>query len=187
MNKLLTLITVFVIGIVLVACQPTNDSSSDSASAQSLQPNLAGYEVQNSDNIIDGFSTALAASALTSGNVPLAIAIERVNSTLECLENVGALSGQIYIQNENVQIVPQGGTTLIVNLSRVERNLFNCVTEQPLSAQALSIEPCFQTGTFTFEEEEFLYLYAGAGAQVCAAFNTHFVTGLGGTITSNYP
>lgn len=187
MKKLITLLTLVALVFVLVACGETGDTSSDSTAAQQLQPNIAGFDVQNSDNVIDGFSTTLAATALASGNVPLAIAIERINSTLECLENTGALSGQIYIQSENVNLVPEGGTSIVVNTDRVERNLFNCVTNQPLSAQALSIEPCFATGTFTFEEEEFLFMYAGAGQGICQAFDIHFINGLGGVLTSSYP
>lgn len=188
MQKRMTLILLAIVALLIAACNTqTEGEAGDTTSAQTLQPNIAGYEVRDVDNIVDGFSTAIAASAVTSGNVPLAVAIERINTTLECLQDTGAISGQIYIQQEDVQVVPQGGTSIVVNLDRVQRNVFGCVTDQPLSAQSLSIEPCFQTGQFTYEEQTFVYMYAGAGANICAAFQTHFVTGLGATITSEYP
>lgn len=174
LRKMMLLIGVLAAALLLAACD-TDDSSSDSAAAQNLQPNLTGYDVQNPDNVIDTFSGGIGAAALAAGNIPLAAAIERVNTTLQCLQDVGAVDARIYTQTENVNIIPQAGVSLIVNQTRVERNILGCVTESPISAQAtLEIQPCADAGSFTFEEENYFYAYIGAGDQLCAALQTHY-------------
>lgn len=189
MQKQVTIVALLLlITSVLTACGvKTNDTKNDVSSAQNVQPRLAGYEVRDVDNIVDAFSTALGASALATGNIPLAATIERVNSGLGCLQEAGALSGQLYIQNENVQIVPQGGVVVVGNVDRIQRNLLSCVTSGFSAQSVLEIQPCFQTGEFTYNNENFVYMYGGAGAGICASFQTHFVTNLGATVTSQYP
>jgi hypothetical protein len=186
MKKLWTVCITLVLALAVSACGETGDSESDSAAAQNVQPVISGYTATNVDNVVDAFSAGLGASALASGNVPLAATIERVNTSLSCLEGTGALSGQYYVQDNPTLGVPQGGVSLIANTDRIQRNLLNCVTEQPFSAQAISIEPCFETGEFTYEGENFLYMYGGAGEGICAAFNQHF-NNLDATVTSRYP
>lgn len=178
LDKRFLLVGLLLMGLLLAACE-TTDSASDPTSAQNMQPSLVGYDVQDTDNIIDAVTSAAGAAALASGNVPLVAAIERINTTLGCLQEVGAVSARTYVQNENVSVVPQAGVSLIVNQDRVERNLLSCVVEPPLSAQAvLEIEPCIDSGTFTQDGETFFYAYLGAGSQICAAFRAHY-EGLG--------
>lgn len=160
----------------LAACNPTGDTSSDATSAQNLQPALTGYQVQNVDNVLDAFATTAGAGAVASGNVPLAATIERVNTLLQCMQDVGAVSGSIYLQSENISFgIPQAGVSIVVNKTRVERNFLSCLTQQPFSAQAvLDIQPCAESGSFIFEGQEYYYAFAGAGSGICAGFYTHF-------------
>lgn len=160
---------------VVAACQPTGDSSSDRAAAQNLQPALSGYQVQNVDNVLDAFAATTGTTAIGTGNIPLAATIERVNSLLQCLQDVGAVSGSVYVQSEGVTIVPQAGVSVIINKTRVERNILSCVTQQPFSAQSvLEVQPCVASGSFVFEGQEYYYAFAGAGDGICAGFYIHF-------------
>lgn len=187
MKRLITVLMVaLMVAFGLVACD-TLDSADDGTSAQNLQPNLAGYSRQDVDGIVDAFATTLGASALASGNVPMALTVERVNTGLGCLQEKGAISGQMYIQEATSLSVPQGGVSVVINVNRTQRNLFNCLTDQPFSAQSLEVQPCFVNGTLNYEGDEYIYMYAAAGDEICALFGQHFQTNLSGTITSQYP
>lgn len=183
MRKQLLWIGILTLMLAMVACRDTNDTANDAASAQSLQPSLAGFQVQNADNILDSFATAAGTGALTTGNVPLAATIERANTLIQCLQDAGAVSGNIYIQNTNVSIIPELGASMVINRTRVERNVLGCLAEQPFSAQSLALEPCTASGEFTYQNEQFFYAYVGAGEGICAAFDAHFRS-LGATPSS---
>lgn len=179
MRNVLTTIVLLVAGVfVFAACQPTGDAETDANSAQTLQPRVAGFQATEADSVSQQFTNTLVASAAVTGNAPLAAALERAGTTINCLEEAGAISGNIYQQTQNVQVVPQGGASLIINTDRVANNLLNCVTEQPFSAQQLTLEPCAEIGTFTRDGDNFVYAYVAAGNEICAAFNTHFRTNL---------
>jgi len=163
------------LALMLAACN-TGDTKTQTTSAQSLQPNLTGFRVEAGEDLVQTFGNLAATGSTATGNVPLAAAIERVSTTIGCLADVGAVSANVYIQEENVVIVPQAGVSLIVNQARVERNILGCVTDLPFGAQSLDLEPCAESGSFTFEGDKFYYAYIGAGSELCAAFKTHFTT-----------
>jgi len=173
LRKTVLFLGVALLAVFLAACE-TTDTASDPASAQNVQPNLAGYDVQTTDNYADALAAVGGTSALATGNVALAAGIERLGTTLECLQDVGAISANIYTRSGD-EIIPQMGVSLIINQTRVQRNVLACLTESPIGAQgALEIQFCPATGTFTFEDEEFYFAYIGVGDQICEAFNTHF-------------
>jgi hypothetical protein len=91
----------------------------------------------------------------------------------------------MYIQ-ENPDIVPQVGASIVVNKTRVTNNVLACLTEGGFSAQAISLEPCAAQGEFTVGTDQYWFAYVGAGEALCAAFDSHF-TGLNATITGTYP
>lgn len=181
-QRLLALI--IILAFVLVACE-TSDQASDTLSAQNQQPALVGFQTTDLDIASDALLTAAGGTAITTGNVPLALAIQRADALLQCLQDTGAVSGLMYVE-ENPGIIPQVGASLLVNKSRVERNLFACVTDVGFGAQAIEIEPCVAYGEFTVENEEFWFAYVGAGSGVCAGFSTHYAS-LNATILEQYP
>ena len=174
MRKSILVLMMIVVALVLVACD-TTDTDTQSTSAQSLQPNLTGFSVEPGDDVVQQFTNIVAGASVATGNVPLAATLERVSATVDCLGDVGAVSANVYVQQENVQIIPQAGLSLVVNKTRVERNILGCVAAQQFSAQAvLELEPCAETGSFTYQEEEFYYAYIGAGTELCNGLSQHF-------------
>lgn len=173
MNKPLIMGMMIVLALVLASCD-TGDSATDTTSAQNLQPSVTGYDVYETGNVIDTVSNAAGAAALTTGNVPLAAAIERSGTIIECLEDRGAVSAQGYLESAPSDVVPQGGFSLIINDDRVGRNLLNCAAESPVGAQSLVPEICADAGEFVFSGESFTYVYVGTGSQFCAAIQQHF-------------
>lgn len=181
-TRLLTLITVMI--MVLVACD-TDDAASDSLSAQNQQPALVGYQTTDLDVAADSVLATAGGAALVSGNIPLTAAIQRADSLLQCLQNTGAVSGLMYAE-ESPGLIPELGASLLVNKTRVERNIFSCLTELGFSAQsALEIEPCAAYGEFTVQDDEFWFAYVGIGPGVCTGFSTHYAS-LNSTILGEY-
>ncbi|MDQ7026996.1 MAG: hypothetical protein Q9P01_06580 [Anaerolineae bacterium] len=174
MRKTLLMVTISVLALILAACT-TGDTSTQETSAQNLQPNLTGFRVESGDDVIQTFTTTVATGSLATGNVPLAAAIERVGTALDCLIDAGAISGNVYIQDP-AGVIPQAGLSVVINQNRVERNILGCAANLPFAAQGVEIEPCAETGSFTFQEDQFYYVYVGIGSELCAAFNTHFTT-----------
>jgi outer membrane lipoprotein SlyB len=174
MRKSMLLVIMLVMAFTLAACD-TSDTNNQATSAQTLQPNLTGFRVQSGDDVIQTYANTVATGAMATGNVPLAAAIERVGTALDCLTAAGAISGNVYIQDP-AGVIPQSGLSVIVNRARVERNILGCAADLPFSAQSVDIEPCAETGSFTYQNEQFYYLYAGVGSELCNAFQAHFST-----------
>lgn len=173
LRKMMLLLGVTLLAVFLASCE-TNDSASDTASAQNMQPNLTGYTVQTTDNYTDALAAVAGTSAVLTGQPWTAAGIERVSTALECLQDAGAVSAYIYTRTDE-GIIPQMGVSLVINQTRVERNILSCLADSPLSAQAeFSIEFCPATGTFTQQDENFYFAYFGFGDQICTGFQTHF-------------
>src|SRR5688572_3308380 len=116
------------LSLLLAACTPTGDTSNDAASAQNLQPNISGYNITNSNSIVDALTTAGAGAALTSGNVPAAAVIARAEAVLQCMQNTGAIDARIYVESSPTGVIPESGASVVINSTRVNRNLFACLT-----------------------------------------------------------
>lgn len=174
---------IMMIALALVACE-TGDSATDALSAQNQQPAITGYQTTDLDVAGDAILATAAGSAVATGNVPLVAAIQRGDALLQCLQDTGAMSGLVYVE-QNPNIVPQVGTSLIINRTRVASNVFNCLTDLT-SAQSINLEPCSAYGEFTVESEEFYFAYVGAGDGICAAFQSHYQS-LNATVLGAYP
>lgn len=181
-QRLLALI--MILAMILVACETTDDAG-DTLSAQNQQPALVGYQTTDLDIAGDALLAAAGGTAVTTGNIPLAAAIQRADALLQCLQDTGAVSGLMYVE-ENPSVIPEVGASLLVNKTRVERNLFACVTDVGFGAQSISIEPCVAYGEFSLENEEFWFAYVGVGNGICTGFSTHYAS-LNATILDQYP
>ena len=154
-------------------------------SAQNQQPALVGYETTDLDVAADALLVAAGGAAVTTGNVAMAAAIQRADALLQCLQDTGAISGLMYVE-ENPGIIPEVGASLVVNKTRVERNIFACLTDLGFSAQSLELEPCVAYGEFTLQNNEFWFAYVGVGSGLCTGFSAHY-TGLNATFIDRYP
>lgn len=184
MNKRLLTIVVVIFALFVAACQPTG-TRDDQGSAQNLQPALTGFRTQDLDVGADAILTTAAGGSLATGNVPLAAAIQRGDALLQCLQNTGSLSGLMYIE-ENPNIIPQVGASMVINKTRMANNVLSCLTEGGFGAQSVSLEPCAAQGEFTVGTDQYWFAYVGAGEAICAGFEAHY-TGLSATFTSRYP
>lgn len=177
-NVILILLAVFI-----AACGPTGDTATDETSAENLLPNISGYTATQTNSVITALTAAGAGAALTGGNVPVAVALERTDKILQCLQERGAVGARVYVEQNPTSIVPEAGAAVVLNQTRFNRNLLSCLVEgstSGFSTQSVTIEPCTGSGNFTFRDEEFAYIYVGVGPNLCGYFSQHF-TNLGGT------
>jgi len=183
-KRILALITILM--LVLVACDTTGDAS-DATSAQNQQPALEGFQTTDLDVAADAVLTTAAGASAASGNAALFAALQRADALLQCLQDTGAISALMYMEETPSAFIPQTGASLVVNQTRVEQNILACVTDTGMSAQGLEDQLCAAYGEFTVQNENFYFAYVGAGAGLCAGFEQHFVNNLGGTIIESYP
>lgn len=173
------LILALFLSFALAACGDNNQTKNDTNAAQRLLPTINGYTATDADSLVDAVTAAGAGASLTTGNLPLAAAIARGETVLQCLQDKGAAGGRTYVQTNPTDIVPQAGAVFIINQTRVNQNLLSCflttgAQAQGARAQAVSIEPCGEGGNFTFENNEYAYLYVGVGSEICGYFAQHF-------------
>jgi len=163
--------------LVVSGCQ-TVGTVDDSAAAQQFLPNVAGFDVSNADSIVDALTAAGAGGALASGNVPAAVAIERADTVLQCLQDTGSLTARMYVEAQPRGIVPEAGAVMVANTTRVNQNLLACLTQgRPqgdFSTQSITLEPCVGSGEFVFQSDNFSFIYVGVGNSICTAYDTHF-------------
>lgn len=175
MNKTILSVVLALIALFAVACEPTNDTAQDAESAQSLMPSIAGYTSQSADNVQEAIATALGAGSVASGNLPAAALIERVDSMIDCYQNVGAVDARIFFQQEG-SLIPHVGAVAVVNETRLIDNFLNCMTStRGLSAQtADAFEVCNGSGRITVAGDSIAYLYVATSPNFCSTVQNYF-------------
>ena len=164
--------------ITIVACQATDNTAQDANSAQRLLPNLASYTAVDVDMAIDGAFTAVGGAALASGQLPITAAIAKAEQLVQCFQDRGALAAKFYTENTQTDIIPKVGAVLIINQTRVNEELMNCLLggqNRSFSAQSV-VEPCANSGNFTYQGDSITYVYIGSQPEVCALFDQHFTS-----------
>ena len=170
---------------LLSACSDTGNEANDAKSAQRLLPNLAGYSASDIDTTVDGAFAAMGGASLLSGQVGITAVIAKAEQILQCFQDRGALAAKFYRQLDSTVTAPKIGGALVINQSRVNQEVLNCILggqEDAASAQSFSIEPCSGAGTFDYEGDSISYVYVGSHPDVCDVFQLHF-DNLSGTPT----
>jgi hypothetical protein len=169
--------------IVIAGCSlvaPTGDSKDDSQAAQNFIPEIAGYNKSDANNIVDAISSLSGGASLLSGNALLAGAVAKIDDMINCYQEVGAVTAQIYTQKTfditNLD-VPAAGVLAIINQDRLKDNFLSCAlstTAEGFSAQGVTLEPCVGSGEFKAGDETISYLYAATAPVLCDLYEQHF-------------
>jgi hypothetical protein len=172
--------------IVLLGCSftlgtgPTGDTANQTTSAQSFLPDIAGYSRTDASSITSAITSLGGGASLISGNPALAAGIAKIDDMIQCYQRVGAVAANIYTENNIGQLlqgqVPSVGALAVVNQERLSRNFLNCALSgsDAFSAQQVTIEPCFGSGTFQKNGESITYIYAATAPGLCQSFQSHF-------------
>jgi hypothetical protein len=166
-------------GCTLGSTAPTGDTSNDPSAAQQFLPNLAGYNRTNAESLTSAVTSISGGAALISGNPLLAALITRIDTMMQCYQNVGAVAASVYTQADLGQIlagqVPRLGAVAVINQDRLSRNFLNCVIGGGgAAAQAVSIEPCAGSGSIVVNNETITYIYGGTDPSFCTSVQQHF-------------
>lgn len=168
-------------GVILLvsACSNNNQTSNDPVAAQQLLPNIAGYTATDANSLVSALTTAGAGAMLAQGNLPVAAAIARGETILQCLQGKGAAGGKTYVQQVLSEVIPQAGVAIVINQDRLSENLLGCLLttgQEGMRSQAVTIEPCAQSGAFTYQSNSYSYIYVGIGDELCGYFAQHFTS-----------
>lgn len=180
-SKLLLVFTGLLVFSACTLVQPTGNTAADPLAAQTFLPNIVGYLRTDADSIVDAITAVTGGGSLLSGNVLLAGLVNRIDSMIQCYQNVGAVTAQIYTEQRfditNPEI-PAVGVVAILNQERLKDNFLACALgggSEAFSAQA-AVEPCAGSGDFTMGGQHFNYLYAATAPRLCAVFEQHFTS-----------
>jgi hypothetical protein len=169
--------------LALTGCslrEETGHTRDDQQAAQSFFPNFGNYNISETDNIQAAITTALGGAGLLTGNPVQAALVAQVDSMISCYKEVGAVDARIYIERINPADlrIPTAGVLAVINQDRIRDNFLQCVTRTPLDgifrSQTAQPEPCFGSGTFTFEGDTISYIYAATDTPLCTLFGQHF-------------
>ena len=174
------LMMLLIVGLLVVACGDTGQTSGDAQSAQTLLPNIVGYNTTNADGFLDSVTTAVGAAGLGTGNPAVVAASAKTEQMLQCMQDRGAVASNFYVEQgvSSGNIIPMSGMVVVVNQDRVAENFVQCLLggqeQDTFGAQAAAIEPCANAGTFQFQGDTVSYLYAGTHPALCEIFQGHF-------------
>ncbi len=176
------IILMLALAAIVTGCQvvpTTGDTASDAAAAQRFVPqSLPGYVVTDATSVADALTKVGASGALVSGNAPLAAAVAKIDDMIRCYQGVGAVAARVYTEANIISVVsgqvPKIGAIAVVNTTRLQRNLLQCVLNTGPSAQAAGVQPCGSSGSFTVNGENLEYVFAATDPQLCTVFQSQF-------------
>lgn len=183
-RNILSVLLAVVLMSALTACgasTTTTGTANDAQSAQSYLPTLGGYQVTEAENITDAISAAAGQGVDAIGNPALEQVVTRMDSFVQCYNDVGAVAANIYTQIDlgsllSGDFIPSVGAVAVVNQDRVRENLLACALSgaQAQSLRSATPDPCTSSGTFTAGEDTFTYIYVGSKQEFCTDVAAHF-------------
>lgn len=160
---LLTLIA----AVVLTACQTQRGSAKD------LLPEVPNTTVVEGQTITQFVAKAADGAALAAANPELIPLIQRVEASLTCYQDLGAVALRTYTDKT---FPLSAGVVAIIDRKALTdpANFGNCVlgrAQAPdASAAAPTIEPCVKTYTLKKNDNEFYIAYVATTKEMCQAF-----------------
>ena len=173
---------------MLAACSDTSNVANDATSAQRLLPNLATYSATEVDATVDGAFAAVGGAAMMGGQIGVTAAVAKLEQILQCFQDKGAIAARYYQAKNSSLTAPRVGAALVINQSRLNQELINCALggqASNASAQAVSIEPCADAGSLSYDGDTISYVYVGSHTDVCKLFQLHFDNLSGSSVGEN--
>lgn len=157
----LTLAAVF----LLAACQAQRGSAND------MLPDIPNSTVVEGQTITQFIANLANGAALTAGNPELTPLIQRVETSLSCYQNAGAVAVRTYADKT---FPLYAGIVAIVDQNALTSpaNFLNCVVKpQPeMQSRQQVLQPCAKTYTLKKDGNEFYIAYIATTPQMCDAF-----------------
>jgi hypothetical protein len=165
MFKRILLLTLLA-GLVLVACQ------TQQGSAQTMLPNVPNTTVVEGQTITQFLAKVADGAALAAANPELIPLVQRVEASLTCYQDLGAVALRTYTDKD---FALSAGIVAIIDRKAVTNpaNFANCVlgsAQAPDASSAQTINPCVKTYTLKKDDNEFYIAYVATTQQMCQAF-----------------
>lgn len=179
--KLLVIALVLLVAAGCRLVPGTGDTSSDAAAAQNFVPaTIAGYTSTEASSVLDALSKVGVSGSVITGNLPLAGAIAKLDDLIRCYQGVGAVSARVYTETNMPTVgVPKIGVLAVINTTRLQRNVVQCVANIGDRAGAQSfgdVQPCGGSGSHTVNGENLEYVYGATAPELCSVFQAQFST-----------
>ncbi|HTP11844.1 MAG TPA: hypothetical protein VMP08_26500 [Anaerolineae bacterium] len=153
--------------IAIVGC------TGQKGSAKDMLPDVPNTTVVEGQTITQFVAKAADGAALTAANPELVPVIQRVEASLTCYQDLGAVALRTYTD----QTFPlSAGIVAIIDRKALTdpTNFANCVLGRAQGAGAATsvptIEPCVKTYTLKKDNNEFYIAYIATTKEMCAAF-----------------
>jgi hypothetical protein len=151
--------------LVLAACQPKRGSAKD------LLPEVPNTTVVEGQTISQFVAKLADGAALVAGNPELIPVIQRIETTANCYQNLGAVALRTYTDKT---FPLYAGIIAIIDRNALTDpvNFMNCVVKpQPnMEAASAALEPCTKSYTLKKNDNEFYIAYIATTPQMCETF-----------------
>lgn len=187
-KRLVTLVALALMTLAVASCSvlggtnvpSTGDTTTDASAAQQFVPaSLPGYIVTDAQSLTTALSSITGGAALLTGNPLVTGLMAQIDGMMACYGATGTVSARVYVQANVSSLlsgdIPSAGVLAVINQDRVINNFLSCALgsgPQALSAQAGSLQPCGNSGSFVVNGETLLYMYAATDPQLCSTFQS---------------
>jgi predicted small secreted protein len=156
----------WIVVITLAACQTTQGSAKD------MLPTVPNTSVVEGQTITQFLAKVADGAALAAANPELIPLIQRVEASLTCYQNLGAVALRTYTDKT---FPLSAGIVAIIDRKALTDpvNFANCVlgSAQGMDASvAPAIKPCSKSYTLKKDDNEFYIAYIATTQEMCSAF-----------------
>jgi hypothetical protein len=151
-------------GLTLAACQTQRGSARD------MLPVVPNSTVVEGQTITQYLAKAADGAALAAANPELILLIQRVEASLICYQDLGAVALRTY--TDKTYPLSAGIVAIVDRKAMTDpANFMNCVvgSAQAPSAAAPTIDPCVKTYTLQKDDNEFYLAYVASTQEMCQA------------------
>ena len=149
--------------LMITACTPT------AGGATALLPEVPNTTVVEGQSISDFIAKLADGAALTAASPQLIPLIEKAQSSLTCLQQIGAVAVRTYTDKT---FPLSAGFVAIIDRNAVTNpaNWQQCLTGKAnATAQAVTLQPCATTFTLKKDNNEFYIAYVATTVEMCQA------------------
>ncbi len=154
-----------IVVLALTACQPQKGSAKD------LLPNVPNTTVVEGQTITQFLAKAADGAALAAANPQLIPVVQRVEASLTCYQDLGAVAMRTYTDKS---FALSAGIVAIVDHNALTNpaNFANCVLGKAQGAASAvpTIEPCLKSYTLKKDNNQFDIAYIATTKEMCQAF-----------------
>lgn len=150
--------------VALSACQAQRGSAKD------MLPDVPNTTIVEGQTITQFLAKAADGAALAAANPELIPLVQRVEASLTCYQDLGAVALRTYTDK---QFALSAGIVAIIDRKALTdpTNFMNCVLGRAQGAAATpTIEPCVKTYTLKKDDNEFYIAYIATTKEMCQAF-----------------